>query len=122
MPSVSCSRCPPTAGRAPTGRARRSASCSRRQRHWLPVFNLFKANRRLLDKHDYSEGLVELMDEMMVLMARCGGPDAVREINRVVPLHPPPRQVPRGGGGVGSVGAGVGGVGRGVGGGPKMMR
>ena len=92
-------------------------------RHWLPVFNLFKANRRLLDKHDYSEGLVELMDETMVLMARCGGPDAVREINRVVPLfHLPPRQVPRGVGGVGGVGAGVGGVGRGVGGGPKMMR
>lgn len=62
-------------------------------RHLLPIFNLFKSNPKLSVRGDYAEGLVELMDDTLHMMARCGGPGAAQEINRLVPLyHPPPGQ------------------------------
>ena len=60
-------------------------------RHFLPIFNLFKSNRKLSAADDYKEGLVELMDDTLHYMEMHGGPEAAREINRCVPLYHLPR-------------------------------
>ena len=66
-------------------------------RHLLPVFNLFKSNQSFSSSQgDYSTNLGELMDETLHLFAETCGPDAGKEINRIVPLFtvkaPPSRR------------------------------
>jgi len=65
-------------------------------RHILPIFNLFKSRSSLAtSSSDYSKSIGEVMDDTMHLLAATGGPEASREIHRLVPLWTPPPPPPR---------------------------
>lgn len=65
-------------------------------RHILPIFNLFKSRGSLsTSSDDYQRSIGEVMDDTMALLAATGGPDAVQEIHRLVPLWTPPPPPPR---------------------------